>query len=200
MPRASDPQTDRLALAVGYALAAWASVENMLSFLFDELTDANHIDSQIMMASIVTFDARVAICTNLINRHFEDDEVLRMIWTKLSEKLLSSYRSRHQIAHFSFVASSCNKLRVVRLVPFFSFGNIHLGKNQDGLGISEIEDKENRFLELGSSVLWFKETILCRRVPSLRSPPQDTSQVSLIRSLVVQKLANKAPQPQSSPP
>lgn len=140
---------DELAIAIGHALSAWTSVEMALADLFEQVSGLPTVKAHILMASIVSFDARMAVCNALMNDSDDFRDVLPL-WHKVGERILKGYKSRHQIAHFSFLGNE----QGVSISPYFSIGNAFLGKTKN-LGVAEISHKRERFDELKTAVYWF---------------------------------------------
>lgn len=187
MSEPNDP--DELAKAVGYALHEWSMVENDLAHLFAGLLDAPGIETpHIIMASIASFEARLHLVNVFVTREplLADQQAT---WGKLSNKITKAYRSRHQIAHFSFVSAYLDDERVSTVVqPFFSMGTIMLDRDIR-LGVSEVTDKRRRFEAIREAVSWFARYLNMRRY----SPEADhLPEPDLI--LHLQSLAGRSPE------
>lgn len=195
MARAPDPECDAIAMAVGHALCAWSFVENRIADLFAQVSGMQLGEAHVLMGSLIGFDARLQICHSLMIRRLHHDPEHLAIWECLHKKLAKNYKSRHDVAHFTFVGMA----RGTRLVPFWSIGSVLLGRPQDGLGVAEIADKESRFVELGQAVNWFEQSLTATGVQPPTSREPDTHLIQTLRKKVVQTLAGQASLPRPSP-
>lgn len=182
MPNKSD-LPDELAMAIGYALHEWSMVEEGLSYLFAGLTQMPDLKRpHLIMASIISFETRLAVTDTLV-RHELLLEKQVLFWSKLSVKLSKSYKSRHQIAHFSLLSdySSDNIRQKTVVAPFFSLGSALLGKNTE-LGVAEIKQKQQRFKELAEAVSWISRYLNMRRYSPEETHLQEPDLVLKIRA------------------
>jgi hypothetical protein len=195
MPSKSDT-TDQLARAIGYALSSWATVELALDNLFSTISGMNKDKAHILMATIVSLETRVAVCNALmaVDDDLKDDFTL---WTQVAGKVLKGYKARHQIAHFVLFGKGDPTEPGATVAPFFSTGNIILGKHST-LGVAEINHKKARFDELATAVNWFWVRKLTRRVSGLEGHELESDLIRRLRSQADQTPAKTPPPPESS--
>lgn len=187
-------------MAVGYALAGWTGVENMLSYLFEEVSGMPHVEAHITIASIVGFDGRLEMCSNLARRALAADPDVVEIWDMLCTRLSKGYKARHQIAHYQFqVSGRPDGTQQTKLVPFWSFGQIHLGKITSGLGRSEIDDKCARFQQLAYAVMWFRDLLKIRKSQPQGVPAEEPDLLRAIRETAARNRADRLLRAESSP-
>jgi len=109
--------TDTIHQAIGNALDAWSRVEHSLESLFVALTSADVWDAHLIMASIVSFDARLKICNTLMGRHRKNFKTVER-WDALYNKLDRKYRKRSELAHGSVVQLNDKTV----WIPYYSTG------------------------------------------------------------------------------
>ncbi|MEG8040345.1 hypothetical protein QP166_13665 [Sphingomonas sp. LR60] len=177
--RQPDPQTDELAMAIGYALAAWSAVENAFEYVFEEAGDLEHVRAHVTMAGIPKFVDRVDGCTELISQVLAKRPVEKETCRRLADKCKVAYTLRHQLAHFGFQVSGINGERIVRVAPFWSFGNIHLRKVPTPLSVKDIQNRQTEFEALFHSIIWYRQHL--RHLKGFDAEPLPTK---LIKTLV----------------
>ncbi|WP_374394397.1 hypothetical protein [Sphingopyxis sp.] len=175
MPHSDNSDLAKLELsqAVGLALNQWTHVEIMLTFIlasaFDDAAEplapgyASYDELSVtqrmlydMMDAIVGFDVRVDVVSAAISQADVPEQV-RSIWHALQSRLKKAYKGRHQIAHF--IISEIEQVdgsRLVRLVPF---ATATAKSNEKRLGVSDIETKRQRYLELAEALSWLGREI-----------------------------------------
>lgn len=192
----SDTDAD-LARAVGFTLNAWSLVEEKLAVLFQGLLEHHRIETAfVIMATIVSFETRLAVVDALVQREpLLEDEIA--LWDKLKVKIGKGYKSRHQVAHFSFMyAWKDNELSWTKLAPFYSFGGAILG-NESLIGVAEIEQKRVRFKELEDALDWMGRYLNMRRYSSEVSLQPEPALIVHLRQQITGTPAARQSSPQS---
>lgn len=175
---------DELANAIGHALSAWTGVELAMDDLFTEISGLDHAKARILTATIISFDTRLAICSAFMDAEPAMEEVLP-IWHKVALKLSKGYKSRHHVAHFTFLSTTKDDKVSVTVAPYFSVGRALLGKTTE-IGIPEIQHKQARFEELKSAVHWFWAFRL-RQKHGIEGPQLESDLIRQIQNLDAQK-------------
>jgi hypothetical protein len=140
--------------AVGEALQAWSSVEHELERLFVTLLKTNTKLGRIVMASIISFRARVLVCNNLVIA-LAPSETIRERWINIYNRLLRKYEKRSELAHFAVtsISDADGENERHRLIPYFTFGNLDIlsARKQrwpDGLTVEQIQERTDGFVKL----------------------------------------------------
>jgi hypothetical protein len=184
--------------AVGKALASWSGVEIQLANLFCEVSGIpDHRRGQIIMASIINFDARIQVCHEMMRLFGWEARDLK-VWDKLFARIQKLQKRRNDVAHFAIIMGNVGGKQVdVCLAPYFSLGNEFRGKVTQ-LSAAQILERAASFRELDQAVRWYAHLAFTRRKPGLVTPAPTPDLVLRLQELVEQTPEGSAPQPQSS--
>src|SRR6266702_728259 len=95
-----DDAVRELQLAVGECVLAWASVEQALAEIFDEVQQTHPAISHAVMGAVRSFDGRLKMVGEAFNVRFPDaDRSPRDDWKLLYNYISSSNAQRNQVAH-----------------------------------------------------------------------------------------------------
>jgi hypothetical protein len=139
---------------VGRAITNFSQIESALADVFCALAGLDKFRSEVIMASIVSFEARIQVCNNLVSLHPLEGG-LAPIWPKLFKKLSKALAKRNQLAHSTPVFVNDG----VALAPYLSAGNLWLGRPSANLTVEEIVQRGNSFIELMAALHWLANTI-----------------------------------------
>ena len=147
--------------AVGLALDQWSHVEMGLEDLFCNSLGIQEGPAHVVMSSIRSFHARLAVIQNLI-AYLVIEPDLRARWTSLYNRLTRKNDKRNELAHFSILDATANGKREIRLKPYFSTGaellegtRKPLGPVPPGLSFEQIEERAASFSKLALDVWMF---------------------------------------------
>lgn len=170
--------TSTILAAVGQALNNWSIVELQMTTLFDILADMrNNSKARALFESVISFEVRLAMLNKMMA--FEDLETEdARIWKKLSSKLTKTYKKRHEVAHFTILASG----ETVHISPFLTWEAFHADTHRL-LSKDEILARGDKFIELAAAINWFRDQAIVRRsrgelsTEILREPPPLVAQL-----------------------
>src|SRR5690242_11018928 len=116
-PTAAEIEQRAILWSVGDCLQAWSEVEHSLTTLFRYLMNSDQPAKDTgIFSAVISFEARLAMITYLVDEFEKDD--FQKSWAALSNKLTKSYRKRHEVAHFTIIASV--KTGIPVLSPFYT--------------------------------------------------------------------------------
>lgn len=187
---------DELAIAVGHALSAWTGVELAMDNLFTEISGLSPNKAHILMATIISFETRLAVCSAFMEAEPEMNDVLEL-WHKVATKLAKGYKSRHHVAHFTFLSTAKDGNTSVTVAPYFSIGRAILGKNTE-IGVAEINQKQAIFEELKDAVHWFWQLRLMRK-HGITGPQLKSDLIHRLQNSIAPTPEAPEPPPQSFP-
>ena len=152
--------TNELMASVGEAINAWSSIEWALDGLFGSISGTDSTRSSIIMASIISLEARLQVIDNLIGKISIRDE-LRTYWSRCFNRIKKQARKRNELAHFTVVSRFFEgKGKSPVLLPYFSVGRLSIAPAKNGtpvireLGHKDIQHRASVFYGLAAAVRW----------------------------------------------
>jgi hypothetical protein len=182
-------EQSNLAVAVGYALSSWTGLENNLTLLFQTIAQMKEEQKAlVVMASIVSFDARHKVVCELMDAWDWDGLDLKM-WHTLANRIQRQQKRRNELAHFQLVSFGGAKPEDchMALVPYFTQAKAYSGITKR-LFAADIWERNERFRELAASVSWFTRSAKLSPRQRQASPEPDTGLIPELRKLASQNL------------
>jgi hypothetical protein len=144
-------QTDKLAMAIGYALAAWSEVEDALADFYQSMHGQQWQEAQLQFAGERELKKRLNLVVTKFKYESETDRN-KKIWFNLENIVVNNYKSRHQLAHFSFIGSRKGESVRALMVPFWPSANYD---TSDALTLEQIANLSAEFKKISDAVRWF---------------------------------------------
>ncbi len=202
---------EQLAAGAGLALAAWTTVEIMLTFVFVALMDrsskrsaegfvpwdAENLQRRLyhtILNTIISFDVRV----DMVGAAIEESDLrkdLKALWPNLGKRLKKGYKSRHEAAHFMFdqIQQEDGSL-VVLLAPFpTTVVNFEEAKR---LNRKQLDEKRERFEAVIDALRWYWSAIEIQRKRQKGPRPPAPALIQHARQVA----KTRTPQASLSPP
>jgi|GEM_PF-6512452 len=149
---ASDNDTNELLASIGSCLNAWSKVEDEVTQLFmlihgQPWNDFRH-PLRAAFEAVVSLETRLSMIKASVGADAVLSECYAPHFNTLYNKVMRSFRKRHEVAHFSLVQRDGSKgSRVILARPFFNWA-----KFEDNLGVEldakQIAERQNGFLSL----------------------------------------------------
>ena len=198
------PETfEPLLTEVGRSLQNFSGIEWALDYFFGAILSSDTLfESNIIMASIVSFEARVKVCRNLVLMRPLRDDHLNLIWTKLAERMLKQLKQRNELAHFRTISLTIGKGKTfAALVPYYSSGKFFLDGQKDQrpgthLTLAQIKERGKAFSETAGAMDWLTSQIERKPFRRFAAPANDL--VRHLQSLAAQNLEEPPSPPQPS--
>ena len=163
---------------VGKALASFTGIESAIARLFKEFSGSDDfIKSDIIMASIVSFDARLSVCVNL-----EKDDPLphpfHEIWSRLASRSQKLLKKRNALAHFQIAVMPNGNYAIS---PYYSMGRNWIDKGPlRTLSLEQVIDRRAEFAQHRDALHWLLSKV---QESKGRLPASPVSANELIRWL-----------------
>jgi len=198
---ANDPhiEAEPLLLEIARSLEEFSRIEWDIATLFCQLTGIQEQLGHITIASVVSFEARLAICTNLIADCGPVD--LKTAWPALCNDLIKALKKRNQLAHFNIVRRSTPDRRIVA-VPYFSLGRVSITgtakKGMTELTLADVKKRRLHFRELRQCLTWASIQLIPLEEPPAESRALVPNLVRIALEKASQKHGEHQPPRQSS--
>lgn len=142
---------------VGECIHAWSGVETNLTTLFVTLHDREPFDLDDLLRasfeSVISLEVRLAMLLATVNADPRCKEY-REPFSALKNKVMRSYKQRHEIAHFTLVGSGMRSPGNpgYALQPFFTMSSFLTRTGRDSLKIGELKRRALAFHDLATRV------------------------------------------------
>lgn len=142
---------------VGECIHAWSGVETNLTTLFVVLHDRepNDLDDPLRATfeAVISLEVRLAMILATVKADGRCEEY-RAPFASLKSRLTSSYKQRHEIAHFSLVGSGmvAPGQPDYGLQPFFTLSSFLRRSGRPTLKLGELRRRASAFYDLGARV------------------------------------------------
>ena len=157
-----DPGYNELTDLVGQSLQAWSTVETRLGIMFHIVTDVPSDMAHAIMATIVSFKARIQVC-NAAFRFVDMSDIHRAFWNSLYNRLSKQYDRRNELAHFSIIQDGQKNGRLLWwVVPYFSIGSLPDCMDKR-LSAADIRLRIALFNKLANEIMWLDYEMIVRR-------------------------------------
>ena len=158
-----ESEFEPLLTEVGRALHNFTQIELAVARLYGALSRDNGVQTEVVMASIVSFRTRLQVCQSVLLLYPLSPE-LRAIWGKLSKRLAEELSKRNELAHFSLSTIKVGEAPPYpAVVPYFSHGTFLLTgmreKKHFNLKLEQIKERGETFKQVAEAVWWFQGQI-----------------------------------------
>lgn len=194
---------DEILTEVGRALNNFSKVEQALEGVFCALADIPHIVGPVIMASIVSLEARLKVCDNTTKVGPLPPE-LDGIWKQLSALVFKQHKKRHDLAHFRTITRTVGTGKpIFGIEPYGSFGRM-VSQETPGkfLTIDQVKERGEAFMDTAVALAWFDAQVSDFRGhhwPPVESRPPEPRLVQVLREKAAQSQKAQSEQPEPSP-
>lgn len=148
----SNPQIAAVNAAVGECLGAWTRVEVEISTLFMVIHSRSWEEFthplRAAFEAVISLEARLAMIRASVGADTDLCDSYGGHFNSLHNKVMKSYKKRHEIAHFMPVGRAKDNATIFGIKPFFTWATFENETGKSELYLTQINDRRDGFYQL----------------------------------------------------